>query len=453
MLNNESNSRKSYAQAAQAEVTLTREQAMVLDSIDDIPLREFALAIGKLMNPSHVAFMSRMKLIFLWIIWGLRINALSANTTPHPAQINDPIPGFGELKKYLDGCKRAHSSRTESSSSNSNDDFAVQRPIDIGPIETHYFPCEAGPSWDCNPTTEQIEDQGEHKETENCKNQKKFECNFCSKSFHRRSCLNKHLKSHSDERPMACSICSDRFKNNRNLNDHMLRKHGGERSHSCDCCGKCFAVKQDLKTHMRVHSNDNLFSCELCHRKFRRKSSLRLHIRIHTGEKPYPCEICGKGFTCASVRNKHIEIHTDEKTFGCRFCRRYFKHQSRLNKHVINEHFDESNSLENDMSTITEIHNQGHFPQDSGVYIEVTERYQQGVISQISRVERENIRECVRSNSGVNQGASDGQSVEDFSELNLQETARGSSNRDTASPVITMTMNLLDDSNQNDELS
>ena len=45
--------------------------------------------------------------------------------------------------------------------------------------------------------------------------------------------------------------------------------------------------------------------CEQCGKKFFLRDDLRTHARIHTGLKPYSCNICGKTFKHISHRNRH----------------------------------------------------------------------------------------------------------------------------------------------------
>ena len=61
------------------------------------------------------------------------------------------------------------------------------------------------------------------------------------------------------------------------LQIHIKRDHLKERNHECAQCGKKFFLRDDLRT----------------------------HARIHTGLKPYSCNICGKTFKHISHRNRH----------------------------------------------------------------------------------------------------------------------------------------------------
>ena len=50
----------SYAQITQQIQTPTNEQAIVLDAIEDVPVHDYARAIGKIIPPINIKFISRI---------------------------------------------------------------------------------------------------------------------------------------------------------------------------------------------------------------------------------------------------------------------------------------------------------------------------------------------------------------------------------------------------------
>jgi KRAB domain-containing zinc finger protein len=51
-------------------------------------------------------------------------------------------------------------------------------------------------------------------------------CPICKKPFPNQSSLNKHLTSHSDDRPYECTECFKKFKRLDHLNSHALTHKG-----------------------------------------------------------------------------------------------------------------------------------------------------------------------------------------------------------------------------------
>ena len=69
------------------------------------------------------------------------------------------------------------------------------------------------------------------------------------------------------------------------LQIHKKGRHGNERPHVCEFCGKGFKLPSALVTHLNIHTNSKIFKCEKCNLTFNQKGGLDvsksvLHIKF-----------------------------------------------------------------------------------------------------------------------------------------------------------------------------
>ncbi|EJM39135.1 RHS repeat-associated core domain protein containing protein, partial [Pseudomonas sp. GM33] len=104
-----------------------------------------------------------------------------------------------------------------------------------------------------------------------------FVCAVCNKSFTQRGNLSTHELTHSNETPYSCGVCGSRFRSPRPLKYHTIKNHSTEKLCTCDVCGAVFAQESCLTRHKKIHTLDRPFKCETCPSSFRSTQVLARH--------------------------------------------------------------------------------------------------------------------------------------------------------------------------------
>lgn len=171
-----------------------------------------------------------------------------------------------------------------------------------------------------------------------------LQCTYCKQKFSFPSVLERHMRSHTNERPYVCEVCNKSFKQLGHLSQHSLTHHD-YRSFQCTVCGVKFDSLDLLKQHAHSHKGETtttskicdvyrLFECDSCKKVFTTKSVLERHIFTHTQERQYDCKVCGKRFKQAGHVKSHMLVHTGERRFQCTVCSKRFSLSNSLKKHM-----------------------------------------------------------------------------------------------------------------------
>ncbi|XP_059508863.1 transcriptional repressor CTCF-like [Stegostoma tigrinum] len=169
---------------------------------------------------------------------------------------------------------------------------------------------------------------------------KTFQCKLCSYTFTQRSNLDRHMRSHSDERPHKCHLCEKAFRTVTLLQNH-INTHTGTRPHKCPDCAMAFVTSGEVVRHRRYkHTHEKPFKCSICDYASVEVSKLKRHIRSHTGERPFPCTFCSYASRDTYKLKRHMRTHSGEKPYTCHVCQANFTQSGTMKMHIRQKHTD-----------------------------------------------------------------------------------------------------------------
>ncbi|GAB1598657.1 histone H4 transcription factor-like isoform X1 [Argonauta hians] len=190
-------------------------------------------------------------------------------------------------------------------------------------------------------------------------------CDVNVKSKHK---LREHLRSHTQQKLVACPNCGGFFSSRTKFFDHLERQKDVQ-SYQCSYCNKKFQTERLMRDHVRIHVN--CYKCPLCDMTCPNPHGLRNHLRYkHTSERQYNCLECDYRSKTPSDLRRHMETHSEntimchvkgccfvtrvyqclashyQKThqgidthrFACHICKAFFTRGSLLTKHLKKTH-------------------------------------------------------------------------------------------------------------------
>jgi len=199
----------------------------------------------------------------------------------------------------------------------------------------------------------------------------KFQCYFCSRAFKILALYERHLVSHTKERPFKCSLC--KYNNNKNadyreylslvrhykkqhprlyieeMNRRKSKKNSKSTTYNCYFCDKSFKERFLRDYHISNHTLELGYKCTFppCSKQYKSSTIQWRHLdrcRFNPNQfkhikRCFPCYFCEKVLTCFNALVNHTRIHTNENPFKCHLCcsKRFSSTQS-LKLHKLLQH-------------------------------------------------------------------------------------------------------------------
>nr|CAD7393213.1 unnamed protein product [Timema cristinae] len=104
-----------------------------------------------------------------------------------------------------------------------------------------------------------------------------FQCDNCDYSTKCKANLARHnVAIHADRKEFICELCGTAFSTLNTLRDHHTYIHSDQRLFPCELCVKTFKRKSELNRHVKIHSDSRPVKCH-CGQSYKCVSHLRRH--------------------------------------------------------------------------------------------------------------------------------------------------------------------------------
>ncbi|XP_059475381.1 zinc finger protein 423-like isoform X2 [Neocloeon triangulifer] len=188
--------------------------------------------------------------------------------------------------------------------------------------------------------------------------------------YHNRSLANPGIPETVGE-ILKCNECGELMDDLSKLKRHVKTKHcvaSDKNRFQCNICKIGCSTAVGLKVHMRTHTNERPYECIVCSKRFNRVYALNKHIkRVH--EISVPDDGRRKVFCCtekgcphrqssyAAILKHYLRAHRDVKRFICGICGECYCQNQELKIHMLNKHkLTAPNVIVRESSKQTDIH-------------------------------------------------------------------------------------------------
>ncbi|XP_043261861.1 zinc finger protein 92-like [Colletes gigas] len=165
-------------------------------------------------------------------------------------------------------------------------------------------------------------------------------CSQCSMTFRYKRHLDRHLEGHQKNN---CSHCNAKFARRKHLEIHLFRSHGERATkypHSCDVCSRSFPKRTLLNRHRAKHSYENGKVCSDCGEMLKAEEDDKVHKENHCTKMQFKCKRCSQTFSIEQTYLIHIQNHDNHK---CPKCEVTFASKKKVHEHYKMVHSSKLN--------------------------------------------------------------------------------------------------------------
>jgi len=149
--------------------------------------------------------------------------------------------------------------------------------------------------------------------------------------------LKKHVEEHT---PFAfpCTQCDHKFRNAKNLKDHIYKQHTNKNRYLCDQCDFTTNTNQKMDRHKEKIHLGLTYPCEFCGFVAYFSGDLSKHIRKMHGNERYECKQCSYVGKDPRSLKRHVTAVHEGVRFPCPECGHESRRKWDLYDHIRRVH-------------------------------------------------------------------------------------------------------------------